>query len=114
MTQKHIIYIATDANRWYLEVDYTQDITSTSYKLAQSNDNCSANCNSMLSRIVFFEEFDHIEKALARKKELSQYTRMMKERLIRRQNPNWLNLVSAQITKNNKAAVYAFTHSAAL
>ena len=114
MTQKHIIYIATDANRWYLEVDYTQDIMSTSYLLTQPKDCLSTNCNSKLSRIVFFEEFDQIEKALARKDELTHYTRMMKERLIRRQNPNWLSLVSTASTKCNKAAVYALAHAAAL
>lgn len=105
--KKHIIYIATDANRCYLEVDYTQDLIATYYELQDTKVISYVSNTPKLSRIVWVEEFDNYEVAMARKKELILYTRMMKERLIRRQNPNWLSLIHITPIQHKKAVVYA-------
>lgn len=48
-------------------------------------------------RLIYQETFENVEQALARKAELESYTRMQKERIIRRCNPNWVNLVRTSI-----------------
>jgi hypothetical protein len=53
------------------------------------------------------EEFASFEEAQKRKSELLMYTPMMKERIIRRNNPNWLNIVGTYVNANKKAVVYA-------
>ena len=104
--KRHIVYITTDANRLYLEAGYCQDIT---LKLLEIQ---SAGTSFMLkgpkfTRIVHIEEFDNYDLAIRRTIELNQYTRMQKEKLIRRNNPNWLGLNSYEHMPNKKAAVYA-------
>lgn len=55
-------------------------------------------------RLIYQETFDNVEQALARKAELEKFTRMQKERIIRRSNPNWVNLVRSSI-KNDYSTI---------
>ena len=105
--QKHLVYIATDANRLYLEVDYCQDINVKYFELLAQLSSCFLSPSPKLSRIILVEEYPTFEAAVKRKAELNMYTRMMKERVIRRNNPNWLSLVAIPTNTNKKAAVYA-------
>ncbi|PPL00309.1 putative endonuclease [Parapedobacter indicus] len=88
---KTYIYILTDCNRTYLHVGMTNDLNEATdaYKSLSGFfvDSCSK-----VSRIVYQELLPSEEMALKRFQELSQYTRMQKERLIRKHNPNWINL----------------------
>ena len=88
---KHYIHIVTDSNRNYLHVGMANnlEVTSTYCKLS----NMFANgWSSGALRLVYYEVFSNSEEALRRFNEVSRYTRMQKERLIRRRNPNWLDL----------------------
>ncbi|MGN0002684.1 MAG: GIY-YIG nuclease family protein [Sphingobacterium composti] len=104
--QKHIVYIITDANRIYVEAGYCQDISLKLFEL-QNSANSFMLCGSKFSRIVHTEEFDTFEAAERRKNELNTFTRMQKEKLIRRYNPNWLGIHTLDTTIIKKAAVYA-------
>lgn len=42
--------------------------------------------------LVYYEQYNHIEEAIAREKQLKKWSRSKKEWLIRRQNPNMLDL----------------------
>lgn len=88
--QKHYIYIITNSNRAYLEVEQCQDISLRMQELKDSDSLFFS--NAKLTNIVYLEEFDSYDLALKRKQQLEQFTRMQKERLIRLKNPNWLNL----------------------
>ena len=46
------------------------------------------NCN----KLVYFEEFDDIEVAIKREKQLKRYRREWKENLINKINPEWKDL----------------------
>jgi len=95
--EKHIIYLITDTNRVCIEAGYCTDITHILLELrpdAQSPFSYSAKCN----RVVYMEKFNSYEEAQKRKLELGFYTHMMKERLIRKQNPNWLNIATGTVT----------------
>jgi putative endonuclease len=44
------------------------------------------------NRLVYVEEFDHIDQAIAREKEIKKLTRRRKIRLIESINPEWRDL----------------------
>ncbi|MFD2594314.1 GIY-YIG nuclease family protein [Sphingobacterium griseoflavum] len=52
--------------------------------------------------------FDNKEQAEAQRKQLQQFTRMQREKLIRLKNPNWLTLNATPFkTVDKKVVVYA-------
>ncbi|MFB2118474.1 GIY-YIG nuclease family protein [Parapedobacter sp. 2B3] len=85
------IYILTDSNRNCLHVGLTDDLEKAA-KTYRELTGLFFDSPSSVSRLVYHEVLLNGEQALRRFKELSQYTRMQKERLIRRHNPNWLDL----------------------
>src|SRR5690606_6353135 len=91
--KRHIIYLATNANRAHIEAGYCQHIPHTLFEICEE-DKLQFFYAARINRIVYMEEYRSLEEALKRKSELATYTRMMKERLIRKQNPNWLNITA--------------------
>jgi putative endonuclease len=45
-----------------------------------------------LKRLVYFEEFQYVEDAIKREKQLKNWKRQWKINLIEEENPNWENL----------------------
>jgi putative endonuclease len=45
-------------------------------------------------KLVYFEQFDDVENAIRREKQLKKYNRAWKIRLIEEFNPNWDDLYS--------------------
>lgn len=85
------IYILTDCNRTCLHVGMSGDLT----KAINSYKSLSGFCfdaRSKITRLVYHESLPTEETALTRFQEVSKYTRMQKERLIRRYNPDWVDL----------------------
>lgn len=85
------IYIFTDSNRSCLHVGMTDDLQQA-VKTYQELRGLFFDAPSKVSRLVYHETLPGGTEALRRFNELSRYTRMQKERLIRRRNPNWLDL----------------------
>ncbi len=85
----YYIYISTDANRQFLQAGMTTDIQQI----------------ALLNRVVYLEMYSNQADAEKKLNELS-FGRIVRERLVRKQNPNWLNL-HLPIPNNKKAAVYA-------
>ncbi|TDQ79708.1 GIY-YIG nuclease family protein [Sphingobacterium yanglingense] len=102
--KKHLIYIATDPNRAYVEAGYTQDLIAQSSNL-QFHAIRSTGTFPKFNRIVHVEEFTSFDSAQKRLIELSHFTRMQKERLIRKHNPNWLNITSPGTALNSHPAL---------
>ncbi len=96
------IYILTDSNRNCLHVGMTDDLEQAAKTYQQFN-GLFFDGRSIASRLVYYEMFSSNADALRRFNEVSRYTRMQKERLIRKRNPNWLDLgirsISASIAK---------------
>ncbi len=51
-------------------------------------------------RLVFFESFDEVLKAIDREKQLKRWNRAKKVCLIERQNPTWEDLAAELFTKH--------------
>lgn len=104
--QRHFIFITSDTNRIYLEAGYCQDIYLQLFELQQSS-SLFMTKGPRFSRIVYVEEFDNYDVAQRRKNEINAYTKMQKERLIRKNNPNWLGITNTERNTNKKVVVYA-------
>src|SRR5579872_7040821 len=52
------------------------------------------------TRLVYFEKFDSIGKAIAREKQLKRWRREKKMRLIERMNPKWRDLAADWYSSN--------------
>src|SRR5690606_5669434 len=85
------IYILTDTNRNCLHVGMTDDLQQAAATHRQFN-GLFFDGHSITPRLVYYETFPSSADALRRFNEASRYTRRKKARLIRRRNPNWLNL----------------------
>jgi len=86
-----LVYIATDSNRSVLLVGIS-DNPEKIRRAEQGLPGFGGTPWTPAHRWVYYEAYPTAEAAQRRQAELSRYTRMQKERLIRRQNPNWLSL----------------------
>jgi putative endonuclease len=102
--KSHILYIITDSNRQFLNVDITSDFTRTVNEIKSSSNVFFPN-GPHLTRIVYMEKFESREQAKKRQLELNQFTRMQKEKLIRRHNTNWNNLCPSCNSASQKKSV---------
>ncbi|MBK1439298.1 GIY-YIG nuclease family protein [Parapedobacter sp. ISTM3] len=85
------IYILTDCNRTCLHVGMAQDL-ERAIKTYREAPGLFFDACAKVSRLVYHEALPTEESALRRFRELSTYTRMQKEKLIRKYNPNWVDL----------------------
>jgi putative endonuclease len=88
---KRFIYIITDRNRNNLHVGLCSDLLKTLDFYRQMPTLFFDNANQ-LNRLVYFEEINTEEQAMARFKTVSTFTRPQKEKMIRSVNPNWVDL----------------------
>ncbi len=85
------LYILTDSNRTCLHIGLTDNLRNATNTYRQLPGLFFDAC-SKVSRLVYHEACSSEEVAMQRFNEVSRYTRMQKERLIRRYNPNWVDL----------------------
>lgn len=90
-TMEHHLYILTDINRTSLHVGTTHNLDDA-VKTYRDMYALFFDANSRISRLVYRETFATEEETIKRFEEVSQYTRMQKERLIRRTNPDWVDI----------------------
>lgn len=88
--KQQFVYILTNTNRQNFKIGLTDDLNYTVqyYKQRQAQ---SINKHQDAARLVYFEEISQ-DRALSRLCEIDAYTRSQKERLIRRDNTNWIDL----------------------
>lgn len=88
------IWIETDNNRSVL------DIVSNFDKPYNSKESDNTVCSN--KRAVYKESFSCLQAAKRREKQLSSYARIQLDKLIRKNNPNWLTILIGDLnhTKN--------------
>jgi putative endonuclease len=50
-----------------------------------------------LNKLIYFEEYNSVDDAIAREKQLKNWHREWKEKLVKRMNPNFNDLLDAEI-----------------
>ena len=88
---KRFIYLITDRNRNTLHVGLCSDLLKT-LKFYSEMPTLFFDSAQHLNRLVYFEEINTEEQAMARFQLVSTYTRPQKEKMIRSVNPDWVDL----------------------
>ncbi len=88
---KRFIYLITDRNRNTLLVGLCSDLLNT-LKFYSEMPTLFFDSAQQLNRLVYFEEINTEEQAMARFQLVSTYTRPQKEKMIRSVNPDWVDL----------------------
>jgi putative endonuclease len=86
------VYILTNKNNTVLYTGITSDLDQRVFehktKLHPKSFTARYNCD----KLVYFEEFDDVEIAIKREKQLKRYEKLWKKDLINKSNPEWKDL----------------------
>ncbi len=82
------------ANRWNsaLYTGVTSDLSKRVLEHKQRKDPTSFTARYNCEKLVWFEEHDDIEEAIAREKQLKNWKREWKDALVVKMNPQWKDL----------------------
>ena len=88
MTNKHrtTIYLGVTSNLMRRVMEHKTKVYPNSFT-ARYNLDC----------LIFYENFGHIEEAIAREKEVKKWNRFKKEQLINSMNPEWKDLWEEEV-----------------
>ena len=90
---KSFVYIITDRNRKNLHVGMCSDLLKT-IKFYSEMPTLFFDSANQLNRLVYFEEINTEEQAMTRFQQVSTFTRMQKEKMIRQVNTDWIDLTA--------------------
>ena len=86
----YYVYILTNKNKTVLYIGVTNDVARRLWEHQNHKDHINAftykyNCYYL----VYYEEFNDIDQAIAREKQLKGWKRIRKDNLINEFNPEW-------------------------
>lgn len=91
MQKSYSVYFITNQSRSSLYTGVTSDLIRRIYEHRESLiDGFTKKYNCKI--LVHFEQFDNVDLAIAREKEIKGWVRRKKDDLINRHNPEWLDL----------------------
>ena len=90
-SRKFFIYILTNANRTVLYIGVTNNLNR---RLSEHKENIGGKTDHFTSKynlyhLIYYEEFQLIEQAIHREKQLKGWSRSKKNKLITDFNPSW-------------------------
>ena len=89
-TQKYWIYFVTNPNKSVIYIGVTNNLIlrlDEHYQNRGSSDTFAG--KYYCYNLIHFEEFNYIDRAIAREKQLKKWSRNKKNWLIEKNNPNW-------------------------
>jgi putative endonuclease len=90
-THLYYVYILTNANNTVLYTGVTNDLERRLFEHKKKiNDGFTNKYN--IDKLIYFEEFQFIEQAIAREKQIKKYSRIKKSALIEKFNKDWKEL----------------------
>ena len=90
----YYVYLLTNANHTVLYTGVTNDLERRCYEHKQKKIKGFTQKYNV-DKLVYFEEFDFIDVAIAREKQIKGYSRMKKNALIDKFNKGWKDLYNA-------------------
>ncbi len=89
--KSYYVYITTNKSKTVLYIGVTNDLERRMHEHRQRTHPGFAS-KYYCSRLIYFEDTDDINVAIAREKQLKGWRRSKKELLINKDNPNWVDL----------------------
>ncbi len=86
------VYIITNVHHTTLYTGVTVNLLNRTVQHREKFFSKSFSARYNLSKLIYFEVFDHIEDAIAREKQIKAGSRNKKLDLINSMNPNWEDL----------------------
>jgi putative endonuclease len=83
------VYILSNKNKTTLYVGVSTDLNTRVWEHKTKVNSSSFTSQYNIQKLVYFEGFDQIEKAIEREKYIKGKSRKWKEALINKINPNW-------------------------
>jgi putative endonuclease len=95
----YYVYILTNVSRSVMYVGVTKDIER---RLADHADGRGGifTRKYQLNTLVHVEEFQFVDEAIAREKEIKGWRRSKKDALVQQSNPTWANLADPDAAKD--------------
>ena len=88
----YYIYILSNKFNNVISVGVTNDIVRRVYEHKHKvNDSFTSRYN--VNKLVYYEETDSVDAAIAREKQIKSWNRERKNRLINSKNPDWNELI---------------------
>ena len=87
----YYVYILTNAYNKVLYTDVTNDLERRRYEHKQKNIKGFTQKYNV-DKLVYFEQFDFIDLAISREKQIKGYSRQKKIELINKRNKGWKEL----------------------
>lgn len=93
-THNYFVYIVTNKNKTVLYTGVTNDLKRRLYEHEEDSKNQKLHFTGKYNafHLLYWEQFEYIEQAIDREKEIKGWTRIKKERLISSFNLEWLFL----------------------
>ena len=87
------VYITTNPNKTNLYIGMTNNLGRRLQEHFENRGNSSSYTGRYYCyNLIYFEEYQYVNDAIAREKQLKKWSRKKKEWLINQQNPEWLFL----------------------
>ncbi|MEY2479231.1 MAG: putative endonuclease [Verrucomicrobiota bacterium] len=100
--QNYFVYIATNSDRHtVLYIGITNDLERRLNEHSLSRGSRFADRYNA-TKLIYFEAFSDPESAIAREKQLKDWSRKKKEELIARSNPEWRDLMNEMYSFRSK------------
>jgi len=89
---QYYLYILTNKRNGTLYIGVTNNIFSRTFqhKLKENLDSFTAKYD--ITKLVYYEEYQYIQDAITREKQMKKWNREWKVNLIERNNPTWMDL----------------------
>ena len=86
--QNYFVYILTNQRHTVLYIGITNDLARRRWEHGERNE-CSFTQNYNVGKLIYFETYPDPRSAIAREKQLKNWSRAKKEALIATINPEW-------------------------
>ena len=94
----YYVYILTNVKRNVMYVGVTNDLQNRVTEHADGRGG-SFTRQYRINTLVHFEEFQYVDEAITREKQIKGWRRSKKNALVEASNPAWADLLAAETTK---------------
>ena len=90
--RQYYVYILANKRNGTLYIGVTNNLFNRSFQHKLKQDPKSFTAKYKIGKLIYFEEYQYIQDAILREKQLKKWNRRWKIRLIEKDNPTWRDL----------------------
>ncbi|MFH1232382.1 MAG: GIY-YIG nuclease family protein [Patescibacteria group bacterium] len=90
--QCYYVYILANKRNGTLYIGVTNDLLNRSFQHKLKQDSKSFTAKYNIDKLVYFEEYQYIQDAILKEKQLKKWSRQWEMELIEKDNPVWRDL----------------------